>query len=107
MIEIVTSIFEAIQVRSLERVRRSLLNLTSLESRNKQEQTTVHFAAMLGYEEIVAEIIRHGANLETQDEDGATPLISSAALGRVEIVSQLLRAGASADGPPHTASPRP
>lgn len=59
--------------------------------------TALHIAAAQGDCDIVAELIRTGANVDAQDSDGYTPLHDAAHKGYSQIVRFLLEHGASVD----------
>ena len=48
-------------------------------------RTALHRAAARGYEPIVNELLRFGANFDMADNDGETALMKAARYGRVEV----------------------
>jgi ankyrin repeat protein len=60
----------------------------------QENGTPLTDAAKLGYGEMVALLIAHGANLEARDLEERTPLLIAAAYGYIEICDILLAAGA-------------
>ena len=56
-------------------------------------QTLLHVAAKLGYKEVCAILVDHGANLEEGDREGNTPLLLATKLGHSNTVSTLLERG--------------
>ena len=59
-------------------------------SRDVDDQTALHLAAMNGHLEAVRLLLDHGADLEVRDEDGRTPLDLANAHRHVQ-VADLLR----------------
>src|ERR1700676_2412924 len=51
--------------------------------------------AFKGYEEIVALLLKHGADIDADNGGGMTPLMFAAMFGRTKVVEQLKRQGAS------------
>jgi ankyrin repeat protein len=49
-------------------------------------------AALLGYDQIVALLLKHGANPDLKSKDGSTPLIAAAGMGRLAAVRALVAA---------------
>ena len=56
--------------------------------------TLLATAALMGHTEIVALLLKHGADINARSRDGGTPLHAAAFLGRAEIVKLLLDKGA-------------
>src|SRR5438034_4133030 len=56
--------------------------------------TPLHWAAMLGREDIATLLLSHGADLYAQDEYRQTPLHTAAQHGRTNVMTILLAAGA-------------
>ena len=63
-------VLDAIQARDLSQLRRVLTSEKSIEVADDEGRTPLLQSAVLGYEEIVGEILRHSPNLEAQDNGG-------------------------------------
>lgn len=59
--------------------------------------TALCHAAAQGHEEVVRQLLRHGASLEVADARGQTPLLWSVTQGHERVVQLLLRHGAKPD----------
>jgi hypothetical protein len=51
--------------------------------------------AFKGYEEIVALLLKHGADIDADNGGGMTPLMFAAMFGRAKVIDQLKAHGAS------------
>jgi ankyrin repeat protein len=91
-------IFSAIVNCDLESVRSLLGSSSCLEDRNDSGRTPLLESTMLGYEQIVNEILKHKPQLEAVDEDGSTALILGAGFSRNQIIIKLVMAGANVNG---------
>ena len=87
----------------------------SVHARAHGNYTPLHFAAAMGFEEVVDVMLRHGADVNAQDDGKNTPLMLATGLGgdpdegfeiqgremspprHLAIVQKLLRAGAKVD----------
>lgn len=67
----------------------------SVSLKNKQGQTLLHLAVMLGFHRLVSHLIALGADLDSRDKNGYTSLALAALCGRVACCRLLLDAGAS------------
>ena len=56
--------------------------------------TSLHYAACGGHEEVVRVLINAGANVEEHNENGHTPLMETATAGHITVAKILLVAGA-------------
>ena len=56
--------------------------------------TSLHYAACGGHEEVVEVLITAGANVEEHNENGHTPLMETATAGHINVARILLGAGA-------------
>lgn len=66
-------------------------------ARNKRRETPLHLACAEGHEEVVVQLLNHGADLWALDCDGHSPLSLAAAAGAASVVMLLLtRGGGSA-----------
>ncbi|XP_062612180.1 uncharacterized protein LOC134273969 [Saccostrea cucullata] len=63
-------------------------------STNHDGKTPLHFAAQEGFSDVVATLIRRGANVNAADENKVTSLHIACSRNKVEIVKSLLKAGA-------------
>ncbi|KAL7410576.1 hypothetical protein BDY24DRAFT_399505 [Mrakia frigida] len=69
--------------------------LRAVSLKNKQGQTLLHLAVMLGFHRLVSHLIDLGADLDSRDKNGYTSLSLAALCGRVACSRLLLDAGAS------------
>lgn len=56
-------------------------NQSDISTRNEQGSTPLHEAAFLGFEEIVAFLLKHGADTKCKNDEGNTPLQVKSCLG--------------------------
>lgn len=49
-------------------------NQSDINTRNEQGASPLHEAALLGFEDIVSLLLKHGADTKSKDDDGNTPL---------------------------------
>lgn len=68
---------------------------SAVSTKNRQGQTLLHLAVMLGFHRLVTHLIALGADLDSRDRNGYTALALSALCGRVACTRLLLDAGAS------------
>ena len=67
---------------------------TIFDFETKPEQTAVIWAAAEGHAEVVAELIKAGADFRAVLESGFTPLLFAVREGHIEVVETLVKAGA-------------
>ncbi|HEY3416578.1 MAG TPA: ankyrin repeat domain-containing protein [Armatimonadota bacterium] len=65
-----------------------------VEASNQDGMTPLHFAAYLGDEKLVCELVRRGARINVRDVYGRTPLYFATSQRHVAAVRALLHAGA-------------
>lgn len=70
-------------------------SLGAISLKNRQGQTLLHLAVMLGFHRLVSHLITLGADLDSRDKNGYTSLALAALTGRVACSRLLLDAGAS------------
>lgn len=63
--------------------------------------TALHQAALQGDVQLIALMLRHGADIEGRDASGDTPLCKAAVGGNMAAIDLLLKNGASVDGAAH------
>ncbi len=68
-------------------------------SRDENQMTPLHAAAMNGQTEMIIELIEHGADPEAIDRFRLTPMVYAARYGHLDAVRMLLKAGVDPDGP--------
>ena len=78
------------------RLLHSLLagGLVSVDARDAQGATPLHYAALHGSNFAVELLLGHGADFAARDRTGATPLHTAAAAGHCDVAHALLAAGA-------------
>merc|ERR1711991_376871 len=85
---------------SMEMVEEALANGAKLNTRDGVKNTAVHYAAMLGHEEIILRLAEAGEdgppflNTNLKNYNGETPLVLASAEGHYGAVAALLQAGA-------------
>lgn len=71
-----------------------LVDIDSIDERDETEfgehNTLLHYASYQGHENIVAFLIKEGANMNTINSAGCTPLFMAAQQGHAAVVSLLL-----------------
>ena len=60
-------------------------------------RTALHLAARNGHTEVVADLLKAGADLNATDHDGMTPLHQAAANGKTRAAGELIWAHAHVD----------
>ena len=70
---------------------------TIFDFETKPEQTAVIWAAAEGHAEVVAELIKAGADFRAVLESGFTPLLFAVREGHIEVVETLVKAGAGCE----------
>lgn len=60
---------------------------------NGDDRTPLHLASLHGFDDIVSELLKHGARYEAQDKHGSTALHLACDSGSIDTVRQLLGAG--------------
>ena len=79
----------------LDDVKRLLVEEVNIEEIWGPDQTSpLYEAAFRGFEDIVEELLRHGADMSSQNNMGKTPLHDATHLGHVGVVLMLLDNGA-------------
>ncbi|MEP4195997.1 MAG: ankyrin repeat domain-containing protein [Aliishimia sp.] len=79
-------------------LRAYLANGANFSKRTSNGGFPLQYAAQEGHAEIVAHLIKAGANVDAVDpQDGAFPLLMAAHEGHAEIVAHLIKAGANVD----------
>jgi hypothetical protein len=81
------------QLRSLLDAHPEWLNA---KAENRFNNTALHFAAYYGQEEVVAELIKRGAEVNAQNRNGNTPLHDAITSGNPAVIKLLLKSGADA-----------
>ncbi|OCT86487.1 hypothetical protein XELAEV_18020172mg [Xenopus laevis] len=66
-----------------------------LETTTKKGNTALHIAALAGQEDVVRELVDHGANVNSQSQKGFTPLYMAAQENHLPVVKFLLENGAN------------
>jgi ankyrin repeat protein len=86
----------------LATVQRCIAEEVNCDARGKFGQRPLHYACRDGENpEIVALLVRHGADCERKDEGGYTPLMVACHKGKASLVKVLLESGANADTTNH------
>ncbi|MGB6975991.1 MAG: ankyrin repeat domain-containing protein [Gammaproteobacteria bacterium] len=93
------SLYSAVANGDFNAVRKLLeaeVNLkATLAAKGEGGNTPLHVAAEKGYDDLVKELLKAGAELEIRNSDGDTPLHLAAYNGRVDVVESLLNKGAN------------
>ena len=94
------SIFDVAKSGTPAQVRNALESGAKVESRDKDGETPLTYAAVSNQDpEVISILIKAGAAVDEQDNDGNTPLMGAARNnGNPEIASALLKAGAAVEG---------
>merc|ERR1719296_258052 len=66
-----------------------------IDSKDCQQRTPLHYAAAMGYVNIVRRLLAHGAKLDPQDDKGATPLLLAVQFEWAEAAQALIDTGAN------------
>lgn len=91
-------IFEYSAVGSVDRVKRLLAKDESLAfSRDRRNQTPLHWAARGGHVVVIDLLIEAGADVRAEDKNGHEPLAAAVESGQATAVSRLLHHGANAN----------
>jgi hypothetical protein len=77
----------------------SLRHSGAINARNEANQTLIHLATILGYEQLLRRLVIYGAQLDIQDTNGFTPLAFAAYCGKIDCARVLIEAGATYDLP--------
>ncbi len=91
--EAANNLFAAVSQRNTTSVS-EYVSPSLLEIRNESGRTPLLQACLLGYEEIVSQLLEAGASVHAADEDGNTALTLAAGRGDAALISLLLRYGA-------------
>ncbi len=76
---------------------RRLYDPTIFDFETKPEQTALQWAAAEGHAEVVAELIKAGADFKTRLASGFTPLLFAVRNGHIDVVKTLIAAGVDVD----------
>lgn len=87
-------LFEAIEKKNIEYLKKNLSAKTDFGSHNKQGDTLLVFAAGKGNKEVMQALLQAGAPVNSFSSQGDTALLKAASEGRIEAVKLLLDAGA-------------
>ncbi|KAF1718871.1 ankyrin repeat domain-containing protein [Pseudoxanthomonas wuyuanensis] len=71
-----------------------LKHKAKVDSRDAQQRSALHEAALAGHPDIVAALIAAGADVQAQDHAGRTPWLDAACGGRIAVLEKLAEAGA-------------
>jgi ankyrin repeat protein len=84
----------------LEEVRKLLKNGSEVDYKDLAGFSTLHFAAWKGHADVVAELLRAGAEIDAKNNyPGLTPLHRACQNGHLAVVRALLESGANKDLP--------
>ena len=79
----------------IDSLKQALVNKVDPNTRDPQSGSTLlATAALMGHTEVVALLLKHGADVNAKSRDGGTALHAAAFLGRVKTVKLLLEKGA-------------
>lgn len=82
---------EAVATGDLSSLREKLAQGASLDTKDEDERTPLHWAASVGAVDVVAFLVDEAhVRVNVQDDAGWTPLMSATSAGHVNIVSYLL-----------------
>jgi ankyrin repeat protein len=87
----------AAQVGAVGDVRRLLDNGANMEERSATGARPLHWAALLGHNEVAWLLLKAGADKEAQCNEGGTPLHYAADKGMLEVVRTLVTFGANVE----------
>jgi ankyrin repeat protein len=71
-----------------------ILKGSNFMARDKDGNTPLHFASMIGNVSIVRKLLDMGANVNATDRQGVTPIFLANYCGQIEIFNMLINAGA-------------
>ncbi|KAF5632616.1 ankyrin repeat domain protein [Fusarium sp. NRRL 25303] len=91
------ALLEALKESRLDVVEELLEKAVNTHFRGGDEQTSVSHSTELGFQQIVASLLRQDASMDKQDEKGQTLLCRASLGGNVKIMSLLLDNGADVD----------
>jgi len=91
-------IFDAIVAHDINALKLTLNSKACLEERDESGRTPLMRASLLGYDEFVAEILKHNPQLDAADDEGDNPIILAATLDRIGIIRDLVAHGSTVDG---------
>jgi ankyrin repeat protein len=91
------ALVQAVRMNRLGAAAALLQAGASLQVRNRQGDSLCMVAIAENYPDMLALLLRHGANPSSPDRDGLTPLYWAGYLQRDALVQQLLAAGANRD----------
>jgi len=91
------SLFEAVKKGDIEQVKKLILEGADLNTKDRRNRTTLHYAARHGYRDIGELLISKGANVNAAGPGYLTPLYYAAQYGHRDIAELLIIAGADLD----------
>ncbi|MBQ7607068.1 MAG: ankyrin repeat domain-containing protein, partial [Desulfovibrionaceae bacterium] len=87
-------IWESVEKGDVQAVKTYLAKGTDVNTKNKDKDTPLHWAARNGYTEVAKLLIDKGADVNAKNEDGHTPLHWAARNGYTEVAKLLIDKGA-------------
>ncbi|KAI1047012.1 hypothetical protein LB505_013591 [Fusarium chuoi] len=88
------ALLEALKEARLDIVEELLDRAVNAHFRGRDKQTSLSHSTELGFQKIVASLLRQGASMDKQDEKGQTLLCRASVAGNIKIMSLLLDNGA-------------
>ena len=91
------ALFSAAVSGNVLEVARQLNYGADVNSRNDDDATPLHFAALSGHRDVAEFLISKGADVKAREKHGGTPLYFAAVMGHKDVVELLVARGAKAD----------
>ncbi|MFP3020595.1 MAG: ankyrin repeat domain-containing protein [Wolbachia sp.] len=85
----------AVRSHELNEVKNLISQGASLEAKDDDDNTPLHWASWNSYLDVVDYLIKSGANLEAKNRYGRTPLLNASWNGHLDVVKYLVENGAN------------